>query len=213
MNASLASITLAAAITCWGAGCAAQKTASPGCRGSCACVVPAGEATAVNAATAEALRETLQDERRAQVFYTQVMARHGRVAPFVNIIHAEERHEAVITSLMKRHDVAVPPAGTPNVPAVPDSLAECNRAAAQLERENIEMYDRLLAGITEPDIRAAFENLRAASLNNHLPAFERRASANAAPAAGMMGMGYGRGRGAGRACGYGYGHGPCPATP
>lgn len=178
--------------------CAADQStcaaARPAC-GSCACVVPAGAATAVNTATADALRETLMDERLAQTFYNAVMAKHGQVRPFSNIVHAEERHAAVVESLMKRHDVPIPAGMPTNVPAVPATLPECNRLAAQIERENIAMYDRLLKDVTDPDIRTAFVNLRDASKNNHLPAFERfSANAGNSASAGAAAYGYGRGR-------------------
>lgn len=211
MTRTIAALMLASVTTFVGTGCATNRTPCT----SCACVAPAGAATAVNNKTADALRETLMDERRAQAFYTSVMAKHGQVRPFSNIVHAEERHAAVVETLMTRHGVAIPTDTPTNLPAVPGTLPECNRLAAQLERDNIAMYDRLLGDVTEPDIRAAFENLRDASKNNHLPAFERW-SANAGPTAGgqVVGYGYGngrgqaRGRGAGNACG-GVCNGPC----
>ncbi len=197
-----------AAVSALGVGCTTSKTACTGC---CDCVVPAGASTPVNAKTADALTAALQDERRVQVFYRGVLAKQGQVKPFVNIVNAEERHENVIASLMKRHGVAVPAGDPGNVPPVPATFAECNRVAAQLERDNIAMYDRFLTDVTDPDVRSAFENLRAASKNNHLPAFERwSADAGAPPTTRGVAMGYGFGRGAGRgwACGV-----PCTLTP
>jgi hypothetical protein len=196
MNRTLASLMLASTTVFAGVGCANNQ---PACCTSCACVVPAGAATAVSTKTADALRAALADERQAQAFYNNVMAKHGQVRPFANIVHAEVRHAAVVESLMSRHGVAIASDTPTNPPAVPSTLSECNRLAAQLERDNIAMYDRLLADVTEPDIRAAFENLRAASKNNHLPAFERW-SANAGAAGAGRRMGYGYGRGAGNAC-------------
>ena len=135
--------------------------------------VPADTTHSVNTKTADALREALMDERRAYAFYTSVMSKHGQVRPFSNIVNAEVRHAAVIESLMTRHGIDIPNQTPTNLPAVPSTLAECSRLAASLERENIAMYDRLLVEVTQPDIRAAFQNLRDASKNNHLPAFER----------------------------------------
>jgi hypothetical protein len=198
---------LAAATTLVGASC---TTSQPACS-SCPCVVPAGAATAVNAKAADALRETLLDERRAGAFYTSVMDRYGQVRPFSNVVHAEKRHAAVIESLMTRHGVAIPNDAPTNLPAVPGTLAECNRLAAQLERDNIAMYDRVLTDVSAPDIRAAFENLRAASLNNHLPAFERW-SASAGPASAQWARGYAYGRGGGYR-GYGLCRGLCATAP
>lgn len=184
MNRTIGALMLASVATLVGTGCASDRSACL-CR---ACVAPAGAATAVDGATADALRETLVDERRARAFYSSVMAVHGEVRPFSNIIHAEERHASVIETLMERHGVAVPADAAGELPAVPGTLAECNRLAARLERDNIAMYDRLLKDVAEPDIRAAFENLRDASLNNHLPAFERWSSGTG-PGAGRRGAG------------------------
>lgn len=202
MKRVLVSVMLASTGVLVAAGCASNQTDRVSSADCCkACVVPSGAATAVNAKTADALRETLLDERRAQAFYNSVMAKHGQVRPFSNIVHAEERHEAMVESLMIRHGVAIPSDTPANLPAVPDTLAECSRLSVQLERENIAMYDRLLIDVMEPDIRAAFENLRTASKNNHLPAFERW-SANTGAASNGPAMAYGGGRRGGNA-GYG----------
>lgn len=207
MTCTIAALMLASVTTLTGTGCATNQ---PACT-SCACVAPAGAATSVNATTADALRETLMDERRAQAFYTSVTAKHGQVRPFSNIVRAEERHAAVVELLMTRHGVAIPSNTPTNLPAVPSTLPECNRLAAQLERENIAMYDRLLADVAEPDIRTAFENLRDASKNNHLPAFERW-SASAGTSTTGRGMGYGYRRGSGNVS-LGVCRGPRAATP
>ncbi len=212
MNRSLTTLVVATAGLLIAAGCASNQsnraTASCCCG---ACVGPAGSKTAVDVKTADALRESLQDERRAEAFYTAVTAKYGQVRPFSNIVHAEGRHAAVIEMMMTRHDVPVPANAQTDPPAVPGTLAECNRLAAQLEVENIAMYDRLLGDVTAPDIRAAFENLRNASKSNHLPAFERwSATAGSASTGRPMAYAGGRGSGNGRlaAC-----RGPCAMTP
>lgn len=190
MTRSMLFPVLASTVLLLAAGCASSR---PDCT-SCACVAPPGAATAVDGKTADALREVLMDERRARAFYSGVLARHGQVRPFSNIVHAEERHAAVIEALMTRHGVAIPAGDPTDLPATPATVAECSRLAAQLERDNIGMYDRLLAGVSEADIRTAFTNLRDASKNNHLPAFERWSAASPPPATGP-GLGYGVGRG------------------
>lgn len=157
------------------AGCANQKSEpQAGCGVACggACVPPEGAASAVDGATADALRAALADERRARALYEAVMERHGRVMPFANIVRAEERHEASVAALMERHSVPVPEAEKVEV-AVPQTIRECAALAAQVERDNIAMYDRLLTSVKEADVRALFEALRSASLDRHLPAFER----------------------------------------
>jgi hypothetical protein len=144
----------------------------------------------IDAATADALRAALLDERSAEAFYARVLSTHGRVRPFANIARAERRHIAAVIALMERHGVDVPAAHDGTSPPVPDTLQECCHTAARLERENIAFYDRVLGDVTAADIRLVFENLRAASEERHLPAFERWAARSALP-----GTGPGSGRG------------------
>lgn len=56
-------------------------------------------------------------------------------------------------------------------PVVPETRAECCRLGVAAEEDNIAMYDALLPVVKKRDIKNVFTNLRAASLNNHLPAF------------------------------------------
>jgi hypothetical protein len=46
-------------------------------------------------------------------------------------------------------------------------------AGVVAERENIAIYDRYVGLALPQDVRQVFESNRAASLNNHLPAFEQ----------------------------------------
>jgi hypothetical protein len=119
-----------------------------------------------------ALLEALDDERSAEALYQAIIARHGPIRPFVNIIESERRHQARLLELFQRYQLPVPPAQPRNVELAPTLEQECRRAVAA-ERDNIAMYDRLLDAVREPDIRRVFANLRAASRDNHLPAFER----------------------------------------
>jgi len=57
------------------------------------------------------------------------------------------------------------------VPEFDTVVAAC-AAAVVAEVENIALYDELLALDLPRDVRNVFTNIRAASLNNHLPAFE-----------------------------------------
>jgi hypothetical protein len=53
------------------------------------------------------------------------------------------------------------------------SFEDACLAGAHAERENVALYDRLLLGTTDPDVRTTFERLRWVSLERHLPALER----------------------------------------
>lgn len=138
-----------------------------------ACVIPVGLATPVDEATADALRVTLEDELTARAFYAAILAKHGNVRPFTNIMQAEERHAEAIRTLMQRHQVDGTGVTARPLPEIPATVAQCAELAAQLERENVVIYDRVVQTTTEPDIKTVFVRLRGTSLNNHLPAFER----------------------------------------
>lgn len=182
--------------------------------GGGACVLnqnaPANPTGTITPASADALRAAWLDERRAQAFYGAVLEKHGQVRPFTNILNAEKRHEQAVATLMDRYGVSKPSKDStdvPGVPGVPATIAECAKLSAQVERDNIGMYDRLLKDVTEPDVRAVLENLRAASLNNHLPAFERVADRASTGLNQGTQFGPGQGRGAGRGLGLGQGMG------
>ncbi|MGJ0394981.1 MAG: ferritin-like domain-containing protein [Methylocystis sp.] len=127
----------------------------------------------VDVKTIEALREALDDEYKARATYQSVIDRFGPVRPFVNIIEAEERHASALLRLFERFGVEPPTdrwAG--RVPA-PSSLAEACRAGVTAEIENAEMYERLLAQVSDVKARDVLRRLQAASQQRHLPAFRR----------------------------------------
>ncbi len=159
------------------AGPRGQNGNGPCCGANGACQIPVGVATPVNDATADALRATLEDELTARAFYAAILAKHGDVRPFANIIRAEERHAQAIRALMQLHQVDGSGVTARALPEIPGTVSECAKLAAQLERDNVALYDRFIQATAEADIKAAFERLRAASLDNHLPAFERIAGA------------------------------------
>jgi hypothetical protein len=137
----------------------------------------------------EALRDALDDEYKAQATYLQVIDDFGAVYPFVNIVEAESRHIAALTDLMQRFGLSVP--ANPWHGRVPrfGSVAEACAAAIDAEKENVALYDRLVAATDRPDIGRVLRNLQEASQQNHLPAF-RRCSERYRDESG-----YGRGRG------------------
>jgi hypothetical protein len=121
-----------------------------------------------------ALERSIQDEYRAETIYQGVIEDLGPLAPFVNVLSAEQRHSASIAQLFVRRGLA-PPANAWTLATVPHftSIPAACAAAAAAERENVAMYDELLRLTLPADVRQVFENVRLASLTNHLPAFER----------------------------------------
>lgn len=131
-------------------------------------------------ASRKALLEALDDERRAEARYRAVLAKFGDRPPFNRIAEAEVRHQDELLNLFRWHGVTVPPnPWKAQPPAAPDSLEDACAEGVKSEEANLAMYDRLLPLVKEPDLRAAFLRLQAASRDHHLPAF--RACAGAAP--------------------------------
>jgi len=121
-----------------------------------------------------ALDRSIQDEYRSETTYQGVVNDLGQLLPFVNVLTAEQRHSATIAALFTRYGLTPPPSAW-RLATVShyETVTDACRAAATAERANIAMYDELLRLDLPSDVRQAFTNLRAASLQNHLPAFER----------------------------------------
>ena len=131
--------------------------------------------------TAERLSDTevadlvaaLDDEYMARATYAQVIADHGPVRPFINIVEAEGRHAEALISLFRAHGVPVPADTWPGRVARYTSVREACEAGVVAEIENAGLYDRLLAGTDKSDILAVYRNLQEASQERHLEAFRR----------------------------------------
>ena len=97
----------------------------------------------------------------------------GEIRPFTNIADSEATHVAALEQLSTKYDVDVAdiaPTGTPS-PATKPAACEVGVAA---ELADIALYDELLPQVTAyPDVTQVLQNLRAASQDQHLPAFER----------------------------------------
>lgn len=137
-----------------------------------------------------ALNEALDDEYRSFATYDQVLADFGEVRPFNNIREAESRHIEALCVLFARYGLPVPENPWPGKVDRYASLQAACEAGVTAEMANAEIYERLLQSTERPDILTVFRNLRDASQQRHLPAFERCAH-------GSQGSG-GHGRGVGR---------------
>lgn len=141
---------------------------------------PTGTAAAVSTPSAttfsltDALVDAIQDEYHAEAVYQGVLTDFGTVMPFANIIRAEQNHAASLASLFRARGLAVPERAwsVSNVPRFSALQTACG-AAADAEVANVAVYDRYLGEALPDDVRWVFTNNRAASLNNHLPAFNR----------------------------------------
>ena len=136
-----------------------------------------------------ALHEALDDEYRSWTTYDQVILDFGEVRPFINIRAAEARHTEALLTLFARYGLPVPENTWKGRVDRYESLQGACEASVEAERENGEMYERLLTTTTRTDILTVLRNLQAASQERHLPAFQRCSQRDA-----KNGGGHGHGR-------------------
>lgn len=127
----------------------------------------------------QALLTALDDEYKAEATYAAIIALHGEIRPFSNIIQAERRHAAAIAKVLKSHGHHVPEngykSGALSLPAAPSDVKNACAIAVEAEEDNIRLYnEELLPVVSEfPEISALFRKLRDSSEQRHLPAFQR----------------------------------------
>lgn len=162
-----------------------------------ACMAEVTEAETPARATstdASALAMALDDEYRAEAMYEAVIALHGEVRPFSNIIMAEQRHSQRVREEMDRlgipHQADNPFLGEISAPS---SLLEACEQGAQAEIENIALYDEILPTIGDVQVRATLSDLQWASKERHLPAFQQCVERGGKPGIGQGHNGH-RGR-------------------
>ncbi len=147
-----------------------------------------------------ALNDFLLDEHHALATYESVMAQFGEVEPFASIANAEEMHIAALERVFSRYGLELPPVPSYDVPTF-DTVEDACSAAVQAEIDNAALYDSMTNLFTQQDILRVTGNLRNASLEHHLPAFQACADGETLPIGlgggmgGMRGPQASRGRG------------------
>lgn len=129
--------------------------------------------TPLTATEIEALNRVLQDEYHAGAVYDQVIADLDETAPFVQIREAEARHADAVERLFSRYNLQLPENqwAETDFPTFESLQAAC-AIGAEAERANADLYDWALANTAKRDLTNVFTNLKTASLESHLPAFE-----------------------------------------
>lgn len=153
--------------------------AAAGCGGSSSPTAPApvtgltGTSWTLSPDARAALERGLDDEYKAEMIYQGVVNDLGAPVPFVGVLQSEQQHAAAIAQMFVRRGLPVPANAwsTDRIPRFASVPAACASAEAA-ERETVAMYDELLRLDLPADVRMVFTNVRAASLWNHLPAFE-----------------------------------------
>ncbi len=124
-----------------------------------------------------ALKLAIDDEQKALATYKKVIEDFGEVRPFINIIRAEQRHIDALLPFFVKYDIEVPE--NPYVGNVEGfaSIQEACQAGVDAEVANVQLYDRIFdLAVGDANLMVVFENLQAASQENHLPAFKRCAN-------------------------------------
>jgi hypothetical protein len=116
-----------------------------------------------------------EGEYAAYATYDAIINEYGNVNPYANIMAAEAKHIDALKRILDQYEVAYP-AENPylGMIEVPESLSVAAQAGVDAEIANVALYAEQLDAVENyPDIVAVFLNLQAASLEQHLPAFQR----------------------------------------
>ncbi len=177
----------------------------------------ADKAPTTSSVVVAALTEALVSpvgEFESLALYQAVLAKHGDVLPFRNIVQAEQYHVDALISHLNRYGAPVPTNDWIGQTTAPATLLEAGQMSIDGETANVAMYDRLIKqAAADPAVVQTLEHLQFASREHHLPAFKRFVAAGgkmgqgAGAGKGMGGPGKGMGRGAGAGGGMGMGHG------
>lgn len=185
-----------------------QATAQPGAavpRGNCYLnsLLPGintPPTVALTEAEKAALDTAIQDEYKARATYNKILDTFGEVMPFANIVNAEERHVEALAYLHERYGVAIPiDAWADKIPTYA-TMKEAAEASVQAEVDNGALYDTLMKNVANVEVLNVFKALQFATMEHHLPAFQRLLDRENGPFNGS-GYGLGRGRGMGGCCG------------
>ncbi len=127
----------------------------------------------LSAAEIAALEQAIDEEYLALNTYQAVLAQLGNIQPFTRITPAEQQHVNALSVLFSKYDLTTP--GNPGLDPTPvfnNRQAAC-QAGVEIETADAALYDVLLPIVTaHADLVQVFTNLQAASLDDHLPAFE-----------------------------------------
>lgn len=121
----------------------------------------------------DALLEALDLEYRAQARAEAAIAAFGPVRPFVGLAEAERRHVDSLIQALERLGLDLPPNTWRGRLSPPTNLRDVCQAAVREETEALARYDRLLATVVDPDLRALLKGLRDDTRCQHLPAVTR----------------------------------------
>jgi len=127
----------------------------------------------LSTAEADALSQAIHEEYLALNTYQAVLTQLGSITPFSRVALSEKQHVEALSALFAKYGLETP--GNPGLSPAPDFAnrkAAC-QAGVDIEIADAALYDALLPVVANrADLVQVFTNLQAASLDNHLPAFD-----------------------------------------
>ena len=121
------------------------------------------------------LSEAINDEYKALSTYEAVISKFGDIRPFVMIKGAEEQHIASLKAIYDKYGLIIPENTWSEKISIPETLQESCQIGVEAEIANGALYkDKLLPEVSAyEDIYGVFTTLMNASIQKHLPAFEK----------------------------------------
>jgi hypothetical protein len=111
-------------------------------------------------------------EYAAAASYQAVLDKYGQVEPYATIYQAELRHIDALTRQLQKLGEPVPSNPYTGKITAPKDLTTAAEAWAEGEILNVALYDDLIDKTDNANLLRVLNNLRRASLESHLPAFE-----------------------------------------
>ncbi|MGD9932694.1 MAG: DUF2202 domain-containing protein [Dehalococcoidia bacterium] len=171
-----ASAALFASVACNGDDDDGGAQESPSAAGTATTIAATGTAAGTSGTSEltleEVLTEAINEEYKAHATYQAVLDKFGNVAPFNNIINAEQSHIDAWKRLFTANNMPVPADPFAGKVQAPESLKAACEAGVAAEEENVALYDRLMKSTTDAQSLAVMEQQRTVSQENHLPAFQ-----------------------------------------
>jgi hypothetical protein len=127
-----------------------------------------------------------EGEYAAAASYLAVLEKYGSVEPYQSIYDAELRHIDALIRQLERDGEAVPENPYLGKITIADNLVSIAEAEAAVEVLNVQMYDQLITKTNNANLLKVLGNLRSASLESHLPAFELAAQGDGTLTADQM---------------------------
>jgi hypothetical protein len=116
-------------------------------------------------------------EFAAHVLYSAILKKFGDVQPYANIREAEPRHIQALKRQFEKYGTAIPEDKFAGKATPPEKLLQAAKDGIEAEKKNVALYDGHVAAVKNyPDLTMVFTNLKTASLERHLPAFQAAAA-------------------------------------